>query len=241
MRTMYKGRAPMLLLLAPLLAASCKDGPFSPPYDPVLPGQWANAVTNPYFPLTPGTRWEYTGETEDGTETIVVEVLATPRSVNGVSATVVHDRVYLDGELIEDTEDWYAQDDAGNVWYLGEDSREVENGVVVGTSGSWEWGADGALPGIIMWAAPAAHVGESYRQEYYRGEAEDWAKVLSADESVQVPFGSFTGCVRTEEWNGLEGRSQSLEYKYYCPGAGLVLEVPAGEPTERIELTARIG
>jgi hypothetical protein len=230
------GRITALGLAAIVSSAGCSDSPFSPPYEPVLPSEWASAVTNPFFPLIPGTRWEYSGDTEDGTETIIVEVLAATRTVNGVAATVVRDRVYLDGELIEDTDDWYAQDAAGNVWYLGEDSKEVVNGMVVGTAGSWEWGVDGALPGVIMWANPAAHAGESYRQEYYRGEAEDWAKVLGVNESVQVPAGSFTGCLRTEEWNGLEGRSESLEYKYYCAGSGMVLEVPADAPSERIEL-----
>ena len=100
-------------------------------------------------------------------------------TISGVTATVVHDQVFLDGELTEDTFDWYAQDADGNVWYLGEDSREIENGQVVSTEGSWEWGVDGALPGIIMWADPADHMNEEYRQEYLKGVAEDLAKVVA--------------------------------------------------------------
>ncbi len=104
------------------------------------------------------------------------------------------------------------------------------------TEGSWEWGVDEALPGIIMWADPAAHLGEEYRQEYYEEEAEDWGKVVALDESVTVPYGSFTGCIATEDWDALEGRSETLEYKYYCPAVGLVLEVVAEDPDERVEL-----
>lgn len=219
------------------LAGCDSSSPTDPLYTPDIPTAWAAAVTNPFFPLTPGTRWEYMGETEDGTETIVVEVLAQVRVVNGVAATVVHDQVFLDGSLIENTFDWYAQDQDGNVWYLGEDSEEIENGVVVNQAGSWEWGVDGALPGIYMWADPAEQVGEAYRQEYYRGEAEDWGKVLSVTASVNVPFGQFANCVQTEDWNAVVGRSESLEHKYYCAGIGISLEYPVDADDERVELT----
>lgn len=229
-------RASLLALGTIVGCSGCREDPTGPAYEPTLPTQWAATVTNPFFPLLPGTVWRYQGETDEGTETIVVEVLPQTRTVHGVAATVVRDRVYLEGELTEDTDDWFAQDAAGNVWYLGEDSKEVRNGTVVGTEGSWEWGKDGALPGIIMWADPAAHVGEAYRQEYYRGEAEDWGKVVALTESVQVPHGNFTGCIKTEDWNGLEGRSRSLEYKYYCRDLGTVLEMPAGDPGERVAL-----
>lgn len=226
-----------LLALGLMAWSGCSTSdPMAPDYDPEIPVEWAAAVTNPFFPLAPGTTWHYEGETEDGTETITVEVLAGTRSVNGVEATVVHDQVFLDGELIEDTYDWYAQDADGNVWYLGEESEELEGGVVVSTEGSWEWGVDGALPGVIMWASPAEHLGEEYRQEYYEDEAEDWGKVVAVDQTVDVPFGTFTGCVQTEDWNALEGRAESLEEKYYCPDAGAVLEVPVDAPEERVEL-----
>jgi hypothetical protein len=218
------------------LIAACAEDPTSPPYEPNLPQSWATTISNTYFPLVPGSSWRYVAEVEEGTETIVVEVLNETRVVNGVVATVVRDRVYLDDELIEDTYDWYAQDAAGNVWYLGEDSKEIENGQVISTEGSWEWGRDGALPGIIMWANPAAHIGEAYRQEYYRGEAEDWGKVTAVNVPVNVPFGQFTNCIRTEDWNGLE--SDSREDKFYCPGIGVTLEVA---DDERVELVERNG
>ena len=139
---------------------------------------WAAAVTNQWLPLVPGVVMEYEGDTDEGLERTVVEVLPGTRVVNGVEATEVRDRVYLEGDLIEDTHDWFAQDADGNVWYLGEDSKEIENGVVVSTGGCWEWGVDGALPGIILWADPGAHLGESYRQEYYEGEAKDFGRAL---------------------------------------------------------------
>lgn len=218
-----------------LVGGACsEDSIFSPPYEPVLPSSWAATVTNAYFPLQPGTRSEFQAVLEDGVETIIVEVLAGTRNVNGVPAVRVRDRVYLDGDLIEDTEDWYAQDAAGNVWYLGEDAKEIEDGRVVSTAGSWEWGENGALPGIMMWANPAAHIGEEYRQEYYRGEAEDWGKVVGVGQSVTVPFGTFANCIRTEDWNALEPGEK--EDKYYCPDTGLVLEV---KDDERVELIAR--
>jgi hypothetical protein len=221
---------------AALLIVACNEDPLSPPYHPTLPQAWVATVSNPYFPLVPGTTLRYVADVEEGTETIVVEVLSQTRVVNGVVATVVRDRVYLDDELIEDTYDWYAQDTVGNVWYVGEESREIENGQVVSTEGSWEWGQDGALPGIIMWADPAAHIGEAYRQEYYRGEAEDWGRVVVTGVSVNVPFGQFTNCIRTEDWNGLE--SDSREDKFYCAGIGVTLEVA---DDERVELVERSG
>jgi hypothetical protein len=218
--------------------ATCGESPVDP-YEPDLPTSWATSVTNPFFPLEPGTMWEYTSETDEGTETIVVEVLSETRVVNGVTAAVVHDQVVLEGDLVENTYDWYAQDAEGNVWYLGEDTEELENGVVVSTDGSWEWNVDGALPGIYMWADPSAHVGDEYRQEYYEGEAEDWGKIMRVNEPATVPFGTFQGCVVTEDWNALEGRSETLENKYYCPGVGTVLEHSASDATARVELIDR--
>jgi hypothetical protein len=180
------GAATALAILT--IAAACGDSPTQPEYNPQLdPADFVAAVTNPFFPLTPGTTHHYQGETVDGIETIVTEVLSDTRTILGIAATIVHDRVFLDGELIEDTFDWYAQQNTGDVWYLGEDSKEIENGEVVSTAGSWEAGVDGAKPGIVMWGDPAAHLNEEYKQEYYVGVAEDVATVIALDESVQVP------------------------------------------------------
>ncbi len=229
--------AAMMLPLAGVVLLACGSNPATEPeYDPDIPVAWASSVTNPWFPLVPGTVLRYESATEDGREEIVFEVLAETRTIMGVSARVVRDRVYLEGELIEDTDDWYAQDLAGNVWYLGEETEAFDDGEV-DTSGSFEWGVDGALPGIIMWADPAAHLGEEYRQEYYEDEAEDWGKVLRVGESVSTAVGDFTSCIVTEDWNALDPGTR--EHKTYCPDIGFVLEIKVGS-NERIDLVARV-
>ena len=130
------------------------------------------------------------------------------------------------------TSDWYAQDNDGNVWYFGEDSREYEDGEEVSTEGSWQAGVDGAQPGIIMKANP--RIGDSYRQEYYPGEAEDMGQVIRLNESASVPYGSFGEVLVILEWNPLE--PDVIEHDYYAPGVGAILEVVVeGEP-ERVEL-----
>lgn len=244
--TKTQQRSSTLLAALALGAAACSDDPTGPdfpidpdtPYDLSIPAQWAGSVTHPLLPLVPGTRWTFEAETEDGTETIVVEVLPEQRTVNGVAATVVWDRVYLEGELIEDTRDWYAQDAAGNVWYLGEESYEMAGADTLNMEGSWEWGVDGALPGVMMWADPAARLDEPYRQEYYEDEAEDWGMVVATNVTVMVPTGTYTGCLQTEDWNALEDYRGSLERKFYCPGVGWVKEVPVEDPEEEAVLTA---
>lgn len=226
-----------------MLAASAPGchSPTSPSdqaYNPQLPTAWAAAVTNTYFPLAPGTTYQYRGQTSAGLETTTVEVQPGTRVIQGVAATVVRDRVYVNGALIEDTIDWYAQDAAGNVWYLGEDTKEYLNGQVVGTAGSFLWGVNGALPGIIMWSDPAAHVGMEYRQEYSKGVAEDYAKVVALGQSVTVVYGSSTGCITTEDRNSLEP-TKPRQNKFYCPRIGQVLETLVGGG-ERVELISRM-
>jgi hypothetical protein len=226
------------------------SGKATPPYAPEVaeqkaadyapeidPSNFVERIDNRYLPFTPGTTSVYEGETEDGTERIEVYVTDKTREVLGVKCTVVRDKAFLEGELIEDTFDWYAQDKDGNVWYFGEDTREYENGKVVSTKGSWEAGVDGAKPGIMMEADP--RVGGSYRQEYYEGEAEDVAEVLSLaasglNDSVSVPYGSFDDVLMTKEWNPLE--PGVLEYKYYAPGTGLIGEEMIVGGSESIEL-----
>ncbi len=155
------------------------------------------------------------------------------KRIMGVECVVVNDKATENGELIEQTLDWYAQDKEGNVWYFGEDSKESENGKVTSTEGSWEAGKDGAKPGIMMQAHPK--VGQSYRQEYYKGVAEDMAQVLSFNESASVPYGSFDHLLVTRDWNPLEP-GQEVVRKYYAAGVGKIMEVPAKGPPEPIEL-----
>ncbi len=200
----------------------------------IHPTDFVERIDNPYFPLTPGSRYAYEGMTDEGLERVEIEVLAETRVVMGVTATVVRDTAYLDGEMVEDTLDWYAQDKDGNVWYLGEDTHEYEDGVAVNAAGAWEAGVDGALPGIVMYADPAAHIGETYRQEYYPGQAEDMAQVVSVGESASTTSGDYANCLKTKEWTPLEpGLS---EFKYYAPGIGLVLEVVAEGGEGQMEL-----
>ena len=174
---------------------------------------------NLYFPLNAGKTYIYEGSGEDGEVIrVITEYTNETKTIMGITCVVVRDQEYEDEQLIEDTYDWYAQDKDGNVWYFGEASQEIEDGVVVGTSGSWEAGVNGALPGIIMLANPLPNLW--YRQEYLKGEAEDVAQVLNTSTSIQVPFGSFDNCLQNAEWNLLE--SGIVEHKYYAPGVGLV-------------------
>ena len=194
------------------------------------PADFGTEIDNPWWPMRAGSKWTY----REGSQQVVVTVLDRTRDVNGIEARVVHDVVTEDGELVEDTYDWYAQDDDGNIWYLGEDTKEFENGKVVSTEGSWEHGVDGAQAGILLPAEPK--VGLTYRQEYYEGEAEDAAEVLSLDERVQVPFGMFQPCLQTKDTTPLE--PDVLEHKFYAKGMGPVLAVAVSGGGGREELVA---
>jgi hypothetical protein len=202
-----------------------QTGASATPYSvSVTSADFVEGVTNPYFPLSPGTRWVYEATLEDGsTERIVLEILAETRVVNGVSATVLYDTVFVEGMLVEETWDWFAHDQEGNVWYLGEEVNNFEDGVLKDHAGSWEWGIDGALPGVIMWADPSAHLGESYYQEYYPGEAEDMGQVLSVGENVAVPQASYENVLQTYDYSSLDPDLQ--EHKFYAPGVGMIQEI----------------
>ena len=202
-------------------------------YNPSInPEDFVSGVDNPYYTLTPGANFTYASETDDGTEENIVVVTNETKEILGIEATVVWDRVWLNGTLIEETLDWFAQDKDGNVWYMGENSTEYEDGVAVSTAGSWEAGVDGAKPGIIMEANPQA--GDTYRQEYSPGEAEDIAEVVSLGETVTVPFGTFTDCIQTREWSPLD--PELNEYKFHCSEVGgLALEIVI-DSGERVEL-----
>ena len=186
----------------------------------VDPANFVAVVDNPYFPMLVGSRWVYEGEADGEAERVEIVVTDEPKTVMGIAATVVRDSVYVDNELVEDTYDWFAQDRDGNVWYLGEDSQEIEDGEVVSTEGSWEAGVDGALPGIVMPAEPA--IGDAYRQEYDVGEAEDMFEIIAVGGSVEVPAGSFEEVVTTQDWTPLE--PEVVEEKQYAPGVGKLRE-----------------
>ena len=188
-------------------------------------------IDNPYFPLVPGTKYTYEERSvddetgEEVVETIVVEVTNQTKTILGVRNRVLRDRVFVEGRLIEDTFDWHAQDDNGNVWYFGEDTTDFEyddEGNLIGTrtGGSWQAGVDGAQAGIIMMARP--RVGLEYHQEFAPGDVLDQAKVLATNARKATPAGTFDRVVRTSDSTVVE--PEALEHKFYAPGLGLVAE-----------------
>ena len=217
------------VLVSTSLTACGSEPPKSPPagVDGLViptptpdPEDFVEGITNPWLPFTPGSQWLYTSTGAEGDETITTTVMEDTKVVAGVTATVVWDLV-LDakGRTVEETYDWYAQDTAGNVWYLGEDTTAYEDGEP-DTSGSWEAGVDGAQAGIVMLAVP--RVGDGYQQEFKEGEAEDQARILSLGATASVPFGDYADCVQTEDTTPLE--PDLVERKYYAKGVGVVRE-----------------
>src|SRR4249919_1191071 len=260
--TMELRHAAPLVLAATLVCAGCTSSPnaptstnapgpvaaasrpeSSPPAaklptgaDPVTldPANFSADITNPYWPMKPGTRWTYREVDEKGRtqEVVVVATTATKKLANGITARVVRDTAQKGGQIVEDTVDWYAQDSTGNVWYMGEDTAEFEKGKVVSRAGSFEAGKNGALPGIIMPAEP--QVGQHYRQEYLKGAAEDNGDVLALQQMVEVPTDRYERAVLTRDTSPLE--PTVAEYKLYAPGAGLVLtmDVSGGSGRETL-------
>ena len=244
--------ASLVAALAPL--AACTATPSAPsaspapsaedPSSPALPrgddpvdldpGDFTAGSDHRYFPLEPGRQWIYreSAPGEPALRVVVTVTSQTRRIANGIEARVVRDTVTERGEVIEDTFDWFAQDADGNVWYLGEDTAELEDGRITTREGSFEAGVDGALPGIIMPAEP--EVATRYRQEYAQGTAEDDGEVLALDQQAQVPAGHFTDVLLTADSIALEPRV--LEYKLYAPGEGLVLTLDVSGGAGREEL-----
>ena len=200
------------------------------------PSEFTTEIDNPYWPMKPGSRWVYREtDGEGGEQRVVVTVEPrTKRIANGVEARVVHDVVTEDGEPVEVTDDWYAQDSDGNVWYLGEDTTEYEDGKPKSKAGSFEAGKDGAQAGVIMPADPEP--GMTYRQEYYRGEAEDTGAIVGVDEQAEVPFGHFRDVLMTKDLNPLEPKI--LEFKFYARNVGPVLAVSVSGGSDREELVS---
>ena len=234
------------------------EAPYDPPIEEI---HWVSinaANANPYLPLVQGYKWVYKTSDEDGiTETNTDEVLTETKEIMGVECIVVHDIVYDgdldeesdDHEVIEDTYDYYAQDEDGNVWYFGEFSLSFEE-ALPSMEGSWLYGVDGAKPGIVMPAnplPPGVRVGTLYRQEFALGDAEDWAKLESLDAEVIVSDHPEFSCAKATDtdpgdncWGTAEGtplEPDVIESKYYKPGIGTVLETtPDNERTELVEI-----
>lgn len=209
--------------------------PYDPQLDPsrfVNPAHIGTSVTpNPYLPLIPNKTWVYS---EGAQKTVTVKVTTKTRVILGITTVEVHDFVQEGGVTIEDTDDWLAQDIDGNVWYLGEISRNYEDGRLVSLDGSWVAGVDGAKPGIVMKAAPV--VGNVYRQEFLLGDAEDMAEVLDLKASGTTPAASCSNdCLKTKDYTPLDPEPDAVEHKYYKPGVGFILEIKPSTG-ERLEL-----
>jgi hypothetical protein len=185
-------------------------------------------ITNRYFPLIPGDLYTYSGNAKKAQVKNTVYVTHNTPTVNGIATVEVRDQVYEDDVLTEDTLDWYAQDDVGNVWYMGEFSTELPAGT---HTGSWTAGVDGAQPGYIMKAAP--QVGESYCQENAPGVAQDAAQVVSLTASRTVPYGSFTNVRQTKDFSLIEPHR---EYKFYARGVGMIEALALNGGSENIKL-----
>jgi len=201
---------------------------YRPELDPV---DFSTTVTNRYMPLVPGTTMIYEGSGER----VVVTVTGSTRTVMGIEAVVIRDRGYRGTTLIEDTEDWFAQDAGGNVWYFGEDTAECRDGAIAGRHGAWEAGVDGAQPGIVMLGRP--RIGDYYRQEFYAGQAEDVARVRELEATLEHDGQVYRDVLVTEDFTALE--PGHLEHKSYAPDVGLIQERDArrGEPIRLTEVT----
>jgi hypothetical protein len=231
-------RTPLLALLAAALAGGCGSSESTPDTSSSAPAKRAGftaQVTNPWFPLRPGSVYRYRGVKDGKPSREVVTVTHRTKTIDGAPTVVVSDRLYIDGVLEERTSDYYSQDAHGTVWYFGEDTAELDpNGKVTTREGTWHSGRDGAKPGIFMYAAP--RVGQSARQEYLKGNAEDHFAVVATGRSVTVPFRRFGGVLLTKEWTPLE--PGVLDHKYYARGIGTVLEQTVKGGDERNELVS---
>lgn len=220
----------------PLVLATLSALTTSPPI-PRLPDphSFTNRINNAWFPLTPGTIFEYGGEKDGKPGRDVLTVTRRHRTILGIRATVIDDRLYQNGRLTERTSDWYAQDKRGNVWYLGERTATLDaHGRTISTDGSWQAGVSGARAGIYMPAHPTP--GAAGRQEFYRGHAEDQFKVLSLNARVRTPAVSSDHALLTQETTRLE--PGSVDHKLYVRGVGTVVEQAVKGGSERFALVS---
>ena len=221
-REQYEGRLQVCDLLG--------SGAYNPD---INPRDFSHVVDNRFWPLIPGRTLVYRKTTPEGVEETRVTTLPDTIVIDRVRCAIVRDVVRLGDELVEDTDDWFAQHRNGDVWYMGELARNYEDGQLVDLDGSWRAGTDGALPGVQMLRAPRR--GDAYRQEFLLGEAEDLARIVARGVSVTVRAGTFPDCLQTEETTPLE--PDAREQKYYAAGIGMVLAVNhEGERTELVQI-----
>jgi hypothetical protein len=208
---------PLTVLLAAAIAAAAVFAATAAA--DVDPSNFVRKVDNPWYPLQPGTTYVFRGVEDGKPMRDVVAVTTRRKKILGVSCIVVRDIVYVDGRPTEVTSDWFAQDRKGNVWYFGEATAELDrSGKVKSREGSWQAGVDGAKPGIVMPGRP--RVGQSFRQEYLKGHAEDHMAIQSLAAKVSVPYVTTSRAIRTREWTPLE--PGVVEHKYYVRGLGMV-------------------
>jgi hypothetical protein len=231
---LFAGSILSLALLAPLTHALAANGPGSRP-TPTCPSFNASnfhkstTINNRYLPLVPGTRYTYKGAVQKAPVVDIVTVTHNTPTLDGVKTIEVRDQVYESDVLAEDTLDWYAQDDQGNVWYFGELATQLPAGT---HDGSWTAGIGGAQPGYIMEADPK--VGDTYCQENAPGAAQDAAQVISVSASRSVPFGTYTGNVlQTKDYSLLEPKNEN---KFYGPDVGMLEAISITGPSEDIQL-----
>src|SRR5262245_31828315 len=223
--------------IAALIPAAPASSAPSCPRPSGLPAGFVGLVDNPYLPLTPGTTLTYKGKLDGKPAKDVFSVTDRTKTILGVVTTGGREQGFIQGQLREDTEDWYAQDAAGNVWYFGEDTKELENGQVVSTEGSWEAGVNHARAGIFMPAAP--EVGQVFKQEDARNVAEDCFKIVDLNASVKTPFVSSNQALKTEEFSLLE--PGVLDNKYYVRDTGVVREQTGQGGNDVLELVSVTG
>jgi hypothetical protein len=204
-------------------------------YNPKIhPADFTTKITNKYFSLPVGKKMVYKLQTKEGPEKIEIKVGKETKSIMGVTTLSYHDRVFLNGQLHEDTVDWLAQDKEGNVWYFGEEVGNYENGKLKDTKGTFTAGIDGAQPG--MWMKTDPKVGDSWRQEFYKGEAEDMRDVVAVNQTVTTKLATYTGCIKVYDWTPLDPNAK--EHKYYCPEVGGEVVIEDLVENTRAELTS---
>ena len=219
----------IIFLVATLLLVSfgCKkdtarqiDSSYSPD---INPANFTNStiITNPYYPATPGKKYIYEGQTDEGFERVEEQRLNITKTIMGITCVISNFKGYVNDKLVEETWDWYAQDNDGTLWYFGEEVNNYnQNGTLIDHGGSWEAGVDGAQPGKIMPAHPQTAM--KYREEYYFGHAEDQAEIIGTGLNETISLGTYNNCIKTKNWTVLE--PDALENKIYAPGIGLIKE-----------------
>ncbi len=204
-------------------------------YQPkIVTSQFSALVDNPYMPFVPGRTMIYERHMAQGVERIEISALHGSVMVNGIPCQPVRELESIDGVLVEDTQNWVSQHVSGDVWYFGEIAQEYEQGFLQSLDGSWRYGKDDALPGLLM--LRENHIGDIYRQEYAMNVAEDMAKILATNITVTTPVGTFHNCIKVLEVTPID--PDDVVTKVYAPGVGMVLEIDlnTGERLELIEV-----